>query len=237
MRATIVILAAALLGVAALTTAHAQEPTATPEHTGSISGRIVFEGFQPDFGASGTLAYVLILLPGDLAQPIDAISNFSLSVADAEGNFSFTGLVDGDYFISPAEGRLLETSTPAPESVSIINWDVQSTLLAVRVTVANGAAVTGIEIIIRLPEPVPSGPDVGVTGSDCPQPLSPPNGLSPPSGLSPPGGISPVCAPATGTGPGPTAAERTGAYIALAFAGLAALLLAGGVALRARRLL
>lgn len=227
-RLTIVILAAAVLSLTALAAAHAQEPT------GSISGRIVFVGPQPEFVVGSALPYVLILLPGDLAQPFDAIANFSLIHADAEGNFSLTGLVDGDYFISPVEGRLLETSTPAPESVRIISGGVQSTLLAVRVTVANGAAVTGIEIVIRLPEPVPPGPgrEVGVGGSDCPLPLSPPAQLSPPSGLSPPNDVPFLCAPATGAGPGRVG--DTAVYIAFAVAGLAALLLAGGVALRAR---
>ena len=54
-RLTIVIIAAALLGVAALSVAHAQEPT------GSISGRIIVEGDTGQDLRSIILSYVAVI--------------------------------------------------------------------------------------------------------------------------------------------------------------------------------
>jgi hypothetical protein len=166
----------------------------------------------------------------DLHQPLDFNRDMEFLVshlvsADESGNFSVSGLEDGDYIIISTQ--IIEGGTPPPESIAVIET-LDGTVLTrrvVRVTVTNGEAVTGVEIIVRWVQRPPA-----------PQ-LSPPMQVSPPSQISPGGGPSLVTAPITGTGPGPTAAERTGAYAGLAFAGLAALLLAGGVALRARRVL
>ena len=132
----------------------------------------------------------------------------------------------------------MEDSTPSSEHVSIILDGVQFIQHAVRVTVANGQAVTGIEIVIRAPDPASPGPvgrpssDGGATGGDCPQQLSPPAQLSPPGGLSLPNDLRFICLPSTGTGPG--VADGATGRIAAGLAVAAALLLAGGVALRAR---
>ena len=198
-------------------------PPAEPA-TGSISGRIVFVGPQPECEVDEfNFACLVYLLPANLSQPFDAMANLDLVLdhliqADAEGNFSFTGLEDGEYLVLSLSGSI-EDGIPSPE---IVVFSASGTThLAVRVSVANGQSVTGIELVVRELEPQPVIP-----GEDCPQPLSPPNGLSLPSDLPF------ICAPTTGTGPG--GADDTTGRIAVVLAALATLLLAGGVALRAR---
>ena len=222
-RLAIVIIAALLLGAAALSVAHAQEPT------GSISGHIVFVGPQPEFVEGPfNLAYFVYLVPTNVDQPIDILANMDLILehlvqADAEGNFSFTGLADGEYFILSLQGNI-EDGTPSLEHVSIISEDVLSTHHAVLVTVANGQAVTGIEFVVRAPEPAAPTPTPGP-----PAQLSPPNQLSPPAQLSPALSLGgPV------TGAGPAVADGATGRIAAGLAVAAALLLAGGLALWAR---
>lgn len=95
--------------------------------------------------------------------------------------------------------------------------------LAVRVTVANGQAITGVEMVVLLPEPTPT-PTPG-----------PPVQLSPPGHLSPPGGLSVVsviAAPASGAGP--DRANGTAGRIVVGLAAAVPLLLASGAALQAR---
>ena len=238
-RLTIVIIAAALLGAAALSVAHAQPPAqlsppgqlsppAEPSPTGSISGRIVFVGGHPRFREGGlNFWYAVFLLPADLSRPLDSYADVEfifnhLVVADAEGYFSITGLADGEYFVL-ALARL-DAATPSHETVVIVG---ASDRLGVRVTVADGNAVTGIELVVRVgqspsPDPAVPGSDGGVTGEDGP-PLSPPSQLSPALSLS---------APDAGAGPSRT--NGTTGRVAAGLAVAATLLLAGGVALRAR---
>ena len=192
--------------------AHAQPPAqlsppAEPA-TGSISGHIVVVGVQPECVVSDINFFcALFLLPANINQPTDlsAYSDFivrHISLPAADVNFSFSGLAGGEYFIFSWEGTV-EGGTLPLENVSIANGTGASsyTRPALRVTVANGQAVTGIEVVVRAPEyaasrPMGPGSDGGVTGEDCPQPLSPPNGLSPPSDLPF------VCPPTTGAAPG-----------------------------------
>ena len=99
---------------------------------------------------------------------------------------------------------------------------------AVRVNVANGDGVAGIELIIRVPE--------FFAFLDCAgevlQPLPPPAQLSPSNGLVPESDIGIICAPTTGAGP--SGADGATDRIAAGLAVAAALLLAGGVALRSQ---
>ena len=146
-RLTIVILAAALLTAAALQSVAAQEAT------GSISGRIVFEGEH-----RGLLG--LLIVSADDPQPIDDQRFTELYVeVDGQGNFSIPGLADGDYFLVLVPG--LTPAEPLPEGVDFFDssFDLVHTLPALRVTVAGGEAVTGVEIpIMRLfatPTPLP----------------------------------------------------------------------------------
>ena len=184
-RLTIVIVAAAVLGAAVLSVAHAQEGT------GSISGRIVFEGNH-----RGVLG--LLLVSADDPQPIDDQRFTELYIeVDGQGNFSVSGLAAGDYFLVLLSG--LTPAEPLPEGVDFLDsiFGLIHTLPALRVTVVGGEAVTGIEIpIMRLdatptPLPPPGLPgsisghitiegfpealfseSVGVVPSDVPQPIS-----------------------------------------------------------------
>ena len=189
-----------------------------PAGTGSISGRIVLVGEQPAcVVGNDNFVCVLFLLPANLNQPIDLRANNDfildhITPLGGDVDFSFTGLADGEYFILSLD-RAMEDSTPSSEHVSIILDGVQFIQHAVRVTVANGQAVTGIEIVIRAPDPASPGPvgrpssDGGATGGDCPQQLSPPAQLSPPGGLSLPNDLRFICLPSTGTGTGPGVAD------------------------------
>ena len=195
-------------------------PPGSATGTGSISGRIVFVGSPDGVGFSSAF----FLFPPGTPQPFDfrdfAFLFDHFFFADAEGNFFFPALAAGDFFLVPVGD--LEDATPPPETVATITDSGPGTERAVRVTVGEGEDVTGIEIVIRIPEPQPAIP-----GEDCPQPLSPPNGLSPPNDLPF------VCAPTSGAGPG-GAVNGAAGRIAAGLAVAAALLLAGGVALRAR---
>ena len=196
-------------------------PPGSATGTGSISGRIVFVGSPPD---SASFAGAFWLFPPGTPRPFDFRSPFILLFAqlfsiDAEGNFFFPYLAAGDYFLVPIGD--LEDATLPLETVATITDSGPSTERAVRVTVGEGQAVTGIELVIRIPEPQPVIPR-----EDCAQPLSPPNGLSPPSDLPF------ICPPTTGAGPG--GADGATGRIAEGLAVAAALLLAGGLALWAR---
>ncbi len=134
--------------------AHAQEAT------GSISGRIVFEGEH-----RGLLG--LLIVSADDPQPIDDQRFSELLVeVDNLGNFSVSGLADGDYFLvlvpwlTPAE--------PLPEGVDFLDstFDLIHTLPALRITVAGSEAVTGVEIpIMRLDATPTPLPPPGLPGS------------------------------------------------------------------------
>ncbi|MCH7811805.1 MAG: hypothetical protein IH958_04165 [Chloroflexi bacterium] len=218
MRITSIALAAALLGAAALAGVHAQEPT------GSISGRIVFVGEQPVYIPFDlNVPFLMFVIPADIEQPLD----FNVRViflldhvvaADEDGNFTATGLEDGDYFIIPT--GTLENSRPPPETIAVDEGEGPTTRLVVRVTVAAGQAVSGVELFVVAAASSPE-PD----GDGC-RNLSPPNGLSPFAG---------ICPPTTGGGGTTTSAGGAAlAYLGLAVAGLAVAMFAGGLALRAR---
>ena len=203
-RLTIVILAAALLGAAALSVAHAQEPT------GSISARVVIEGQPP-------VPYddVFSVVSADTPQPMFS-EQLVLVQFDDQGNFTVSGLGDGDYLlVLPPWWSFVDAVTEEVLIAPPDGTDITLALSAIRVTVANGQAVVGIQIVVRPAEPPP-------VVFDSP-PLSPPGQLSPALSLG---------APTTGAGPGGAdgATGRIVAWLAVA----ATLLLAGGVALRAR---
>ena len=221
MRYTILFLAAALLALAALAQGHAQEPPIqlsppvqpTVQHpvpirlpgsgTGSISGRIVFQGHP--FPSEQFQVYVI---PVEILQPFDlGVLGFHGVSTDRQGNFTASGLKEGDYYVFPE--RSLELAVALPDSVRWVTGRVESRRPALRVSLADGQAVTGIEIVVRGIQVIPVIDDFG-------RPLSPPVAI----------------APVTGTGPG--GGDRTVGYIAAGLAGLAALLLAGGAALRVR---
>ncbi len=220
-----VFLLALVASASLLAAAHAQEPPdqlsppAGLPATGSISGRILVEGSQRPY--QGFRGYVSAEIPQPI--PLDQVRFFEI---DDRGNFSISSLAADDYFILLLDWEFVEPPGedvlfPVPEGIGPPGGVF--VLPGLRVAVANGQAVAGLEIVVRPPEPIP-----GPSRDGC-EPLSPPSQLSPPSD------ISPVCAPTTGTGPG--RAGDTAAYFGLGVAGLAALLLAGGVALRARRVL
>ena len=195
-RLTIVIIAAALLGAAALSIAHAQPPAqlsppAEPA-TGSISGHITIEGLPetPYFEA-------VHVVSADVPQPI-SLGLLQTFGVDDQNNFVVTGLRGGDYFLLVGIGReIVEPQSevvlfPIPEGIGpaggTLSWP------AIRVTVPEGGAVTGLEIIVTR--------------------------------------VDTLGGPSTGTGPGGAdgATRRIAAGVAVA----AALLLACGMALRAR---
>lgn len=152
-RLAIVIIAAALFGAAVLSVAHAQEGT------GSISGRIVFEGEH-----RGLLG--LFFVPGDTPQPVeDQLFLSFLIEVDGEGNFSVSGLADGDYLL--VLPPWLTAAKPLPESIRVLDlFGELRTLPALRVTVAGGEAVTGVEIpIMRLDATPTPLPPPGLPGS------------------------------------------------------------------------
>ena len=248
-RLTIVIIAAALLGAAALlSVAHAQEATGQPiiaecqalsppsqlsppaglpaTGTGSISGQIVVLGppvTQIELEIGVVFVYAFFVIPADTPQPIDIVVLLDHGIdPDVEGNFTVSNLSDGDYLIVWL--GVAEVVTPLPEIVCVVSHSNQiGGLPALRVIVANGQPVTGIEIVVRRPEPVPY-----CTDDDLP--LSPPDQLSPPSDVSPQcvpdARTGPVLAPVAGTGPAHPGSEAP--YIAAGLAGLVALVLTGG---------
>ena len=208
MRYTILFLAAALLALAALAQGHAQEPPVqlSPVQlpgsgTGSISGRIVFQ-LHPFPSAT----FRLYVVPAETPQPFNASLAGGFSVnTDRQGNFIRDGLKEGDYYV--IQGRsLVELAVTLPDSVRWVTAGVEITRPALRVTLADGQALSGIEIVIRSIVPIP-------IIDDFRQPLSPPAAI----------------APATGAGPG--GADDTVGRIVAGLAMAAALLLAGGVAL------
>ena len=206
-RLTIVIIAAALLGLAALSVAYAHEkpdqlsppaqlPTPTPLPPpglpGSISGHIVFVEFP-----GARLFDGVSVVSADVPQPIplSLLQNFGV---DDQNNFVVTGLEGGDYFL--LVGLTFEPVEPEPEEVlfeppaGLPDFLEPLRLSAIRVTLPDGGAVTGLEIVVTR--------------------------------------VDPVFGPTTGAGP--SGANDASAYMAAGLAGLAVLLVAGGVALWGR---
>ena len=248
-RLTIVITAAALLGAATLlSVAHAQEPTGQPNidecqaltppsqlsppaglpatGTGSISGQIVVQGppvTQIELETGAAFVFAFFVIPADTPQPMDFRVLLDHGIyPDVEGNFTVSNLADGDYLIVSL--GVAEVVTPLPEIVCVVGPSNQiGGLPALRVIVANGQPVTGIEIVVRRPEPVPY-----CTDDDLP--LPPSDQLSPPSDVSPQcvpdARTGPVLAPVAGTGPAHPGGEAP--YIAAGLAGLVALVAMGG---------
>ena len=205
MRIASVALAAALLGVAALATVQAQEPT------GSISGRIIFDG-DPD-------ELLLGLYPANIPQPLTFSQEHefrTIVFPNDDGTFIFLGLEDGEYLLAIAPWMI--PVEPLPETVRIqSDSGAVMTLAAMRITVSGGEAVTGVEIAIVLQREEPPGN----------------NGTSP---LSPPNQLSGVGAPGTGVrGPASGSGGAALAYLGLGVAGLALAMFATGLALRVRR--
>lgn len=172
-----------------LATAQGQEPT------GSISGRIVFEGQPP------AVFPRILVIPADAPQPFPFDPSAEKFVStDEQGYFAIFGLADGDYFLITS--FLYDFVTPSPETVDVLAGSVVFSSPALRVTIANGQAVTGIEIVIRRRTPL----------------LRPPDALSPSSGLPE-------------TGAGDNRSENTVWNVGLAVTALAGLALAGGAGL------
>ena len=164
MRNASVAIAAGLLALAFYGSANSQTPT------GSISGRVVVEG-APNIVQS----FQLLVVPVGLPQPVRTPKAFQYVVStDTDGTFTAYELADGQYLVALFPGREgLEFVTPMPEalqldlsrlrSLSPPEGQDQATLLSLparRVRVSNGEAVTGVEIVIRLP-PVPFVPGPG----------------------------------------------------------------------------
>ena len=213
MRYTILFLAAALFVLVSLAQGHAQEPPVqlSPVQlpgsgTGSISGRIVFQ-LHPFPSAT----FRLFVVPVEAPQPFGSSLAGGFSVnTDRQGNFTRDGLKEGAYYVIPGRS-LVELAVTLPDSVLWVTAGVETTRPALRVSLADGQAVTGIEIVARGLQVIPAVDDFG-------QPLSPPAGLSPPA-----------------TGASPSGADSITGRVAVGLAGLAgaaALLLAGGVGLR-----
>jgi hypothetical protein len=189
-----------------------QTPTVTQEPVptippGSISGRVIVEG-PPGVGPRD-----IIVMPTDTPQPIP-YAEFRLHTyhTDDAGYFSVTGLADDEYFLIIGT-RGGGYTTNLTESVSLTGTGIDPepfSLPALRVTITNGEAVTGIVITFVYPTPGPIIDDFGTPG-----PLSPVAGL-----------------PATGTAGG--GGNDPATYISVAVAGLALLALIGGVAWRMR---
>ncbi|MCH7811804.1 MAG: hypothetical protein IH958_04160 [Chloroflexi bacterium] len=168
MRIASIALAAMLLGVAALATVQAQEPISTTGPEGSISGRLIFEGWQPTYEEGAVnISFALFIIPADRPQPIDIVESLPrIEMADADGIFSIGGLANGDYLLLPL-GRV-GSSTPAPEVIMLAGEPGAEPVsaLAVPITVADGEAVVGIEIRILPPKAPPTPtPTPAPTGS------------------------------------------------------------------------
>jgi hypothetical protein len=138
------------------------EPTPLPVHSGGISGRISITGLPP----GGTL--YIRWIPADATQPIywDLYSGNSVAIR-ADGTFSITNLPDGDYFLvlpgtpvtitplsAAAEATRLETveirivaDIPELRDGTVIQVPV------VRVSVTDGRAVTGIDLLLSYATP------------------------------------------------------------------------------------
>ncbi len=209
---TVAVVAYALLAgpAQAQTPATTPEATTTPEPiptftfpTGSISGRIVVQG-QPE----RTQGFSLLVVPTSAPQPLDNFGIFKFTVStDASGNFTAYELRNGEYLIVPqVQGASILTSLPDSVTYQNPETDEISSMPAFRVTVANGEAVTGIEIVVVFPTPQPIIDDFGE---------------APAAGL-----------PRTGVG-GDTSGS-VGAYLGAGVAAAAVLVLASGVAWRVR---
>lgn len=143
-------------------------PPAGP--TGSISGRVFVNGVPA--AGFGSFPYV----PGDTPEPIvlDDVVIDEFAHVDEQGTFAISGLADGEYLLllgSKERGRTVTASLPV-ETVQVIVPTRQApggeeqTWFAIRVTVAGGQAVTGIEINIFEPTPSPlSAPGLPATGA------------------------------------------------------------------------
>jgi hypothetical protein len=206
---TILLVLTSALAFASTTRAQTPTPTETVQPaptipTGSIAGRIIVEG-QP-----GLLPMSIMIVPADLPQPITyGVAYHYFDSTDFSGNFSATALADGEYLI--VVGTRGDTfSSDLTESVTLMDVDT-FTLPALRVTVANGEAVTDIVITLVYPTPAPAVDGFGEL-------------------LEP----SVTALPVTGTGTAAGRTSGTGAlnYGAVAFAGGALLL--GALAWRRR---
>jgi hypothetical protein len=145
----LVVLAAAF---SALPTAQAQGPT------GSISGR-VFDETRPNWSFS----YPVWVMPAGVPMPLKGTLEMIqyTVISDTSGNFTAGGLADGDYLIGIGNRSGIERIlTPMPETFSFTGvLDSQLyTVPAMRVTIANGEALEGIDILIRL-VPIQQLPD------------------------------------------------------------------------------
>ena len=86
-----IVLASVALAVLVNSTAHAQEPT------GSISGRVFYQGIQPEF----LHLEAVVLVPVETTQPISVqtlTDQFMVALED-DGRFAFTDLAAGSYLL------------------------------------------------------------------------------------------------------------------------------------------
>jgi hypothetical protein len=176
----------------------------------SVSGRVI--ALQQGQAVDLT-GHSLFVAPADVPQPFVAGSIAdSLTSLDSEGNFLEGGLAEGDYFIFPDRALMeLGTFSGLPDTVTITDFEggPVETRPALQVSLAAGEDLTGIEIIIEVPEECLL---------DAPCPLS--------------GPLSPIVSPESGSG---TRDGNAGAYLGAAIAGAAVVLLGGGIAMRVRQ--
>ncbi len=203
---TVVICTAAALGAAHVL---AQDPTST------ISGRVLVEG-----GGELEVREILVLPPGatqpidrstvhDFEVPLGAGGSFFVSnLAPSAGGSPLSVLQPGDYLLVPC-CRGSKFVTPLAETVSFLGADgTLFQLPALRIHLGQSQSVIGIEIIVAAPEPLIF---------DVPGPVS---------GVPTPG--ADLVTPVDG------ASSDSPAYIGVAIAGGAVLLLGGGLVWRVR---
>jgi hypothetical protein len=175
---------------------------------GSISGRVIAtqEGRPVDlFGNS------LFVAPAGIPQPyVGGSIADSLTPLDRNGNFHEAGLPAGDYYIFPDRalaGRGTFEGLPDTVTIRFSELEPVETFPALRVSLAAGEDLTGIQIFLEIP--------AQCFGELCP--------------LSFP--LSPVRSPDSGSG----SDSGDAAYLGAAIAGAAVVLLGGGIAMRVQQ--
>ena len=128
MRIASIALAAMFLGVAALATVQAQEPISTTGPEGSISGRLIFEGWQPTYEEGAVnISFALFIIPADRPQPIDIVESLPrIEMADADGIFSIGGLGCADHCRRWGGGGGHRDPHPATEGAAHAHADTGS---------------------------------------------------------------------------------------------------------------
>ncbi len=149
------VLAAALLSLAILAPAQGQE------HTGTIAGRI-YNVNQED----SVIITAVLVVPVDVPQPVpidDLRELYWHDADDRQGNFTVSGLADGEYVVGFVNVNPDLAPTLQERLLVQEGGDTVAAYAALRVTIEAGGTVT-LDVPLDLPEAPPPPTDGGSPG-------------------------------------------------------------------------